>query len=241
MSKIEIAMQLEFVAELFDCLGDVVYCLKDEQGRYLDANQAFADRLGLAGKADIIGRKAEEIFPAELAAVYTQQDERVLQTRQPLRDQLELIAHADGAWGWYLADKFPVTNDEGDVTGVVGISQDLKTPGDADVAFADLKTVVDFIRDHLDQNLKTEELASQVDLSSTQLDRRMRRVFRLSTKQYVMKCRVDRARQLLEQTDTSLPAIALQCGFSDQSAFTRYFGSAVNLTPLAYRKQHAAE
>jgi len=232
-------MQQELVGELFDCLGDVVYCVKDCGGLYIDANQAFADRLGLQDKSEIIGRTAHDIFPQELAAVYHQQDQRVLSTQQTLRDQLELISHADGGWGWYLAHKFPLINQAGDVTGVAGISQDLKTPGDADVAFADLKTVVDYIRDNLEKSLRAEELATAVGLSATQLDRRMRRVFRLSTKQYVMKCRVDRARLLLESTTQPLTAIALECGFNDQSAFTRYFGSAVNLTPLAYRKAHS--
>ncbi|CAE7817890.1 argR, partial [Symbiodinium microadriaticum] len=97
---------------------------------------------------------------------------------------------------------------------------------------------VDYIRANIAESLKTEELADQVGLSVTQLDRRMRRVFRLSTKKFVMKYRLDLASQLLVSTEKSLSDIALECGFSDQSAFTRHFGAAANLTPLAYRKSH---
>ncbi|MEW4455636.1 AraC family transcriptional regulator [Bremerella sp. JC817] len=226
------------VDQLFDCLGDVVYCVKDTAGRYTFVNHAFAERLGVSDPDELIGKTASDYFPAELAKVYDDQDREVLRTGQPLRDQLELISNVDGTLGWYLSNKFPILTDDGETTGLVGVSQDLKHPNDSDLELADLRVTVDYIRTHISEPLKTEELAEQVGLSTTQLDRRMRRVFRLSTKKFVMKVRLDLATQLLTSTEQSLSEIALACGFSDQSAFTRHFGAAANQTPLAYRKSH---
>lgn len=225
-----------FVDEWMDCLGDVVYCAKDAEGIYTAVNHTFVERIGLKDKGDVIGKKAADLFPAHLARVYEEQDRQVIQSGQPLHDQLELISHSDGSLGWYLASKFPLRDADGTVSGIVGLSQDLRTPSDSDLELSDLKTVVDYIHEHLDASLRTDALAELVGLSAMQLDRRMRRVFRLSTKKYVMKCRLDRATRLLVGTEDSLAGIALACGFSDQSAFTRQFCSAANETPLAYRK-----
>ncbi|MHC2066050.1 PAS domain-containing protein [Bremerella sp. T1] len=226
------------VEQIFDCLGDVVYCVKDLQGKYTFVNHAFAERLGVADPSELIGKRASDYFRADLAKVYDDQDAEVIRTGKPLRDQLELISNVDGSLGWYLSNKFPLVNDAGETVGLVGVSQDLNQPSDSDLELADLKVTVDYIRANIAESLKTEELADQVGLSVTQLDRRMRRVFRLSTKKFVMKYRLDLASQLLVSTEKSLSDIALECGFSDQSAFTRHFGAAANLTPLAYRKSH---
>ncbi|RCS54130.1 AraC family transcriptional regulator [Bremerella cremea] len=226
------------VDQLFDCLGDVVYCVKDLAGCYTTVNHAFAERVGANDPSEIIGKTASQCFDAELAKLYDDQDRQVVATGQPLRDLLELISHGDGSRGWYLSNKFPLVNDQGVITGVVAVSQDLKQPSDSDLELADLKATLDFIRTNIAQPLKTEELADYVGLSPTQLDRRMRRVFRLSTKKFVMKYRLELASQLLITTQQSLSEIALACGFSDQSAFTRHFGAAANQTPLAYRKSH---
>lgn len=230
--------QEDLVDQLFDCLGDVVYCVKDIDRRYTAVNHAFVERIGLADPSQLIGKTASEFFRPELARVYDEQDRKVLASGRPLRDQLELISSVSGTMGWFLSNKFPIFNKAGETIGLVGISQDLNQPSDSDLELSELKTIVDYIRTHVSQPLKTEDLAEQVGLSTTQLDRRMRRVFRLSTKKFVMKTRLDLATQLLVSTQQSISDIALACGFSDQSAFTRQFGAAANQTPLAYRKSH---
>lgn len=226
--------------EIFNCLGDVVVCTKDIAGRYLTVNQAFIERCRANDESEILGKTAEEMFQPALAKIYTDQDQRVMRTHRPLRDQLELIEHPDGSIGWYLANKFPVFDRHGVLAGVVGTSQDLKTPSDSDLDLYDLRSTIDYIRSHLDESLRAEDLADRVGLTSTQLDRRMKRIFRLSTKKYIMKCRLELASELLATTDQSLVDISAACGFSDQSAFSRHFRSAASVTPLAYRKSKQA-
>lgn len=222
--------------EVFDCLGDVVVCTKDRDGRYLSVNQAFIERSPANDESEVLGKTAAELLHPVLAKIYTEQDRRVISTGKPLRDQLELIEHSDGSIGWYLANKFPIFDRHGNLIGIVGTSQDLKTPSDSDLDLYELRSTIDYIHKHLDQPLKAEDMANRIGLSLTQLDRRMKRIFRLSTKQYIMKRRLDLASELLATTDRTLADIAASCGFSDQSAFTRHFRSAANVTPLAYRK-----
>jgi AraC-like DNA-binding protein len=72
-------------------------------------------------------------------------------------------------------------------------------------------------------------------LSPTQLERRMHRVFQLSTAAFIRKLRIERAAHRLAATDRPVAEIALDCGYGDQSAFTRQFRATVGLPPAAYR------
>jgi PAS domain S-box-containing protein len=229
----------QLVESLFDSMADIVYCRKDGEGRYRSVNHAFVDRLEVDHKSQVVGKTAYDFFPAELAAVYAAQDAAVLADGQPVQDQLERITHRDGSMGWFLASKFPVHSRDGRIAGVIGISQDLHTPSDSDLELSNLKSLVDFIKQNLDQPLRVEQLAERVSLSHDQLDRRMKRVFRLSTKKFIVKCRLEEAARRLAGTDQPLADIALACGFSDQSAFSRQFRAATSQTPSRYRRQQA--
>lgn len=223
------------LAAIFDSLVDVVFCIKDRRGTYLAVNAALVSRIEAGSKEDVIGRRAEDFFPAWMARVYDEQDRQVFEQGRPLIDQLEQITNADGTIGWYLASKFPLLDDAGTVPALVGISQDLHTPSDSDLELANLTQVVSYIKSHLDEQPRTEELAELVGLSAEQLDRRMKRVFRLSTKKFIIKSRLEESARLLGESSFSLSEIALRCGFSDQSAFTRQFRSAFLMTPGEFR------
>lgn len=227
-----------FVEHVFDNLGDIVYCVKDLDGVYRSVNLAFVARVNGTDKSDLLGRTASQVFSGPLAEGYEQQDGVVFETGRPIQDQLERITNSDGSIGWYLASKFPVHDCGGAVVGLVGISQDLDWPNDSNPELADLKVVVEYIKDNLDQSLKTELLARQFSLSTVQLDRRMKRVFRLTTKKFIMKCRLEKASRQLVSTEISVSDIALACGFTDQSALTRQFRNAISDTPANFRRKN---
>lgn len=235
-----LSQPLTLLERIFDSLGDIVYCVKDQDSRYVSVNQAFADRVGACSKANMIGKTATDFFPTELAAVYQKQDRALFQSGKAIVDQLEQITNRDGNIGWYLANKYPLLDDRGIISGLVGVSQDLHTPSDSELALANLEKVVHAIKDNLDQPLKVEPLAKLAGLSAEQLDRRMKRVFRLSTKKFIIKSRLELSADLLRHSKTSLADIADQCGFADQSAFTRQFRSAFSTTPSAYRSSQAS-
>jgi AraC-like DNA-binding protein len=75
------------------------------------------------------------------------------------------------------------------------------------------------------------------ELSPYQLDQRIRSLFQLSVRQFLIKVRIDSACEQLARTDQPIAAIALDCGYSDQSAFSRQFRQVVGISPLAYRKR----
>ena len=100
-----------------------------------------------------------------------------------------------------------------------------------------LAVVMDYVKSHLDKPLKIGDLAKETGLSPYQINQRMEGLLGLSPKQYISRCRIDSACHLLETTGKSLVEIAVACGFSDQSAFTKQFGRIVGMTPGIYRER----
>jgi AraC-like DNA-binding protein len=58
----------------------------------------------------------------------------------------------------------------------------------------------------------------------------------MNTSEYVIRIRMTRARRLLEEGHLSISEVAIRCGFTDQSYFTRMFKKTYNLTPTQVKK-----
>lgn len=234
----ELLSQLEtpFTGEaLFDHLSDVVFFIKDRQSRYLVVNDTLVTRCGLASKQDLIGRTANEVLRPPLGDRFTDQDQLVIKTGRPLLSQLELHVHASGEVGWCITTKLPLTKSRGEVIGVVGVSQDLRLPDFEAEEYEHVAAAIEIAETKLSERPSVEQLATVAGMSRYQLDRRMRHVFGLTTGQWMLKLRIDLAQRLLIETDDPIASIALETGYSDQSAFTRQFRRATGLSPREYR------
>lgn len=225
------------IAALSDLLTDVphvMFCVKDVGGRYIAVNQAFADRAGHTTPAEVVGLTAADLFPAELAASYERQDARLLATGQPLRNELELILRPDGTVGWYVTSKTLLGGVEAP-TGIASVSVDLRAPADTTGANARVAAAVAYARVRSTESVSVAELAAAADLSVTQLERAIRRALGLSAKQLMLRLRLEEAILRLRTTDLPVAQIAGECGYYDQSAFTRQFRRVVGMSPGAYR------
>ena len=219
---------------LFVQVPDIVFCIKDTQGRYISANPAFASRRGLTSSLDIIGKTAQQIFPTHLANNYEKQDEIVFKGGE-INDQLELIYNSDGSIGWYIASKIPLYDEHDDVIGLASISRDLKTPSTSALKYENLAKVVNYIQENFSQDINMKQVAEAIGLSQNQLDRKIRKVFYLSTAQFIRKTRLNAAIHQLLNTKEPISTIALNCGYSDQSSFARKFKASTGLTPNSFR------
>ncbi len=234
-------MKLEMVERIFRVIPDIVFCVKDAQRVYRAANPAFAHRLGLKSEEEVIGRRAEELFSAELAVVYREQDEAVLRRGEEFTDRLELISNREGELGWYLGSKFLLRGVGGEVEGLVSISRDLDTPSVGDLKMAGLQRVVEWVHGNLEGDLSLEGLARIAGMKPGQLERRVKRIFKMSVGQFVRKVRIDLAVRLLKGGELGIAEIALRCGYSEQSSLTRQFKAAVGCPPGEFRRRMLAE
>jgi AraC-like DNA-binding protein len=221
--------------ELFDHLADIVYFIKDANGKYLIVNETLVTRCGFAHKQSLIGRTPAEVLRAPLGDRFASQDRDVLKSGKPLLSQLELHVHPTGEVGWCMTTKLPLRDQLGKVVGLVGVSQDLRIPDIETEDYQQMASAIEFAEQNLSAPPSVEKLAKIAQMSRYQLDRRMRRVFGLTTGQWLLKVRLDVAQRLLQETNLSISAVAMESGYSDQSAFTRQFRRATGLTPGEYR------
>ncbi len=82
-----------------------------------------------------------------------------------------------------------------------------------------------------------EEMAAQAGVTPSHFCRIFKRASGVSPHQYVMKARLDRAQQLLAQSNLSMAAIAETLGFTSQSHFTRAFRRFTGATPGDFRRR----
>ena len=225
---------------LFDCRGDVVFFIKNPRGEYVVVNQTLVARCGCRGKGELLGRRADQVFPPPFGRNFRAQDERVLRGGGAIRNQLELHFYATGGRGWCLTHKLPLYNKAGGVAGLVGISRDLQAANERSGDYAPIARAVAQIQARFGETLRVPELAAGAGLSPYQLEQRLRKIFQLTAGQLIQKVRMDHAVQRLMETGETVAEIALRCGYTDQSAFTRQFRKTSGVSPLEYRRTLAA-
>lgn len=229
-----------FLEDLFDAVPDIVFFVKDAAGRYVAVNRTLVRRTGLTTKADLVGRTAQAVFPGTLGVEIARQDSTVLSNGRPIHGRLELHLYPGGEEGWCLTWKEPILDAAGSIVGLSGISRDLQAPSDERADLAGLQAVIEHVHAHLDEPLRVADLARLAGLTAFRLDQRLRALFGLSAGQYLTRARIEAALSLLRSTDRPIAAIALDCGYADQAAFTRQFRKSVGLTPSQYQRHHRA-
>jgi AraC family transcriptional regulator len=101
-----------------------------------------------------------------------------------------------------------------------------------------LRRALDFIRAHLDRDPTIAQLASECGLSSGYFSRAFRRSTGVTPHQWLMRRRIERARELLLAGDRALADIAVVCGFVDQSHFSRVFAKFEGDSPGRWRRMN---
>jgi AraC family transcriptional regulator len=98
-----------------------------------------------------------------------------------------------------------------------------------------LRRTTAYIEAHLAQELSVTELAAVAGTSPAYFARLFRQATGQTPRQYVIRCRIERAKCLLRETEWPLIEIGHHVGFTDQSYFTAVFRKHVAVTPNAYR------
>lgn len=225
--------------ELFDFLPGTYMYVKDSRGRYMRVNRVVCEVMGVADARDVLGKNDFDFFPPAIAAQYVAEDQQVIESGRPLKEQVWLVPGAAGMPQWYLCNKIPLFDRRRHIIGIAGVKRPYEQVGNAPTEYLRLLKVTEFVTTHYHRSLSMGELAEQIDLSVSQLQREFQRLFGLSPSRYLQEVRVGVARHLLESCDASLANIAAQCGFYDQSHFTRQFKTSMGMTPLAYRRRFA--
>lgn len=111
-------------------------------------------------------------------------------------------------------------------------STDVLQIGDPDLAMA-----LRFIADHAHQRISLDAIAAHVIVPKRTLQRRFKQALGRSIHQELTRCRLERAKRLLGDSDLSIPQIARRCGLGSRERLSRVFRSHVKQSPIEYRRQ----
>jgi transcriptional regulator GlxA family with amidase domain len=98
-----------------------------------------------------------------------------------------------------------------------------------------LRDLQSWIADNLDSDLRVETLADRAAMSPRNFARFFRREIGMTPASYVEELRVERARQLLEESSDTIELISGRCGFGTPETMRRAFGRRVGVAPAEYR------
>jgi transcriptional regulator GlxA family with amidase domain len=98
-----------------------------------------------------------------------------------------------------------------------------------------LRELQSWIADNLDADLRVEALADRAAMSQRNFARYFRREIGMTPAAYVEELRVERARQLLEDSAEPIELISDRCGFGTPETMRRAFGRRVGVPPAEYR------
>jgi transcriptional regulator GlxA family with amidase domain len=116
-------------------------------------------------------------------------------------------------------------------------TQRLSVPSRIGVRHPRLAQVIQMMEANIEEPISPATLARQVGMSTRQLERLFRRYLNRSPKRYYMELRLQKARNLLMQTDMSVINVALACGFTSPSHFSKCYRAQYGVTP--YRERGA--
>jgi transcriptional regulator GlxA family with amidase domain len=119
-------------------------------------------------------------------------------------------------------------------------TQRLSVPTRIGVRHPKLSTVIQMMEKNIEEPISPSILAKDVGMSTRQLERLFRRYLNRSPKRYYMELRLQKARNLLMQTDMSVINVALACGFASPSHFSKCYRAHYDTTPYRERGSHAA-
>lgn len=225
----------ETMAGLFDHVPDICFFAKDAAGRFVHANRALLDRLGLQRVEDIAGTTDRDRYPAHVAEQLVAGDRKVLESGHPIVDHAEVLFDRSGRLEWFSTSKYPVYDPSGIPLGVMGVTRPL-----SGARFSEdndrLGKLIDFICSNPDRELRVADLARRAGLSERQLHRRFLGRTGMAPREFILRTRIQAAAAVLRRGEESIASVALQFQFCDQSSFTRQFRRVLGTTPAAYRR-----
>ena len=111
---------------------------------------------------------------------------------------------------------------------------DLAQVKHSDVVFK----VTNYIKRNCNDKLTLDALAREVYLSKSYLSSMFKEETGISLTEYIAKVRVEKSKRLLTDSTLSIADVARQCGFKDQSYFTKVFKKETGTSPKKYRNNY---
>jgi AraC-like DNA-binding protein len=232
-------IDISILFQMFDHIGDTCFFIKDASGRLLAANSQLIRMYGLSSKQDILGKTDFYFVPHSLAEKYKNDDIKILETKQPMLNILELAYNSVGISSWSITNKIPLINKDNCVIGIMGtISKrdNVQLINNAESNDSVFYNVLKYIDSHFQDDLILNKIAREFGLSCRSIERYFKEHLNITPVQFIIKTRILKACDRLIM-GMNISKVATECGFYDQSSFTKQFKKHMNLTPMQYIRE----
>ncbi len=218
--------------------GDLIVLFPGVWHRYRPARRSAWETLWISLDGEYVQRLVEQGFlSAEQPVLAVGQNRGLVEAYHRLlatvRDQEEsnpllLAARAMEILAWILAPPQPE------------IPQPATAPFAKPLSDRLVAEAVRFIWSHSRPELTVVDVAAHFPVTRRSLERRFHRLLGHTILDEIVRCRLERARRLLLETDLPLKAVALSAGFSSGDRMSKVFRRAQGLSPAEYRRRQAS-
>ncbi len=98
-----------------------------------------------------------------------------------------------------------------------------------------MQKMIGFIQSHYAEEVSLQDIANSASISRSEASRCFQSYLHTSPVNYLLKYRVERSMQLLRDSNMTVEAVALECGFSSSAYFCKLFRAHTGMTPKQYR------
>lgn len=100
-----------------------------------------------------------------------------------------------------------------------------------------IEETLEYLKRHYKENVSVDQLAAMTGLSTSHYSKLFKEKIGYSPKDYLIRLRINRAKQFLEFSDSQLKDVAQKVGYPDEFYFSRIFKRVVGISPSQFAKQ----
>lgn len=225
------------LADIFDDLPGFIFFVKDADRKYVAFNQRLTTIFDEQDGAQILGKRDDDFMPPHLVKEICKDDLRVIESGESIVNRVELVPRGNGFVDWSTTTKKPLLDNKGKVCGIVGVTRPFSQGTTSLMKNEELGDALKTIHSSFRENLPIAQLAASVHLSLSSFLRKFKACFNMTPKEYIRHLRVQEACHKIIQTTQSFAEISYECGFADQSHFSREFSKIMKEPPSSYRSR----
>ncbi|MBI1841738.1 MAG: PAS domain-containing protein [Verrucomicrobia bacterium] len=143
-----LAQERDLLHTIIDNLPDRIF-IKDLQSRFMKINRSLAQRFGPSHPRDMVGKSDADFFSSEHAEIARRDEQRIIETGQPILDKVERETLPDGTGHWVITSKLPLRDKQQRLIGTFGISRDITQLKETEEALASERNLLRSLIDHL--------------------------------------------------------------------------------------------
>ena len=223
---------------IFDELEGFAFFVKDIALRYVLFNERLLRIFGVEDGARILGKRDDDFVPPHIMEEWRKDDLQIIETGKSIHSRIELVPSGDGFVDWSTTNKKPLYDTTGVLCGIIGVTRPFRLSNTSLQKNNELGASLELLHRSFRENIAITELAATAHLSLSSFQRKFKSCFGMSAKDYMRHLKVQDTCRKIVQTTLSFAEISYECGFSDQSHFSREFTRIMKESPSSYRKRY---